>query len=102
LSLLFAARWDKYREEKRQTIDTNNAIACLSMRDIADRVLQDVLSEPTELLREFSDDNEFENLIRQVDRENASICKEAKPGICERDLLLAHNQTTREHDRLTS
>jgi hypothetical protein len=41
------------------------------MREIADRDLKDVLSEPTELIGEFKEEDEFENLIREVDKENA-------------------------------
>ncbi len=47
------------------------AVACLNIRAIADRDLKDVLSEPTELTREFAGQDEFENLIRGIDRENA-------------------------------
>ncbi|RDW58833.1 hypothetical protein BP6252_13309 [Coleophoma cylindrospora] len=74
LSLLFAARSareKKYREEMHLNTDTDNALARLSMRFIADQELQDILSEPTELMGEFSYGNEFANLIRQVDKENA-------------------------------
>jgi hypothetical protein len=38
------------------------------MREIADRDLKDVLSEPMELMGEFKEEDEFEKLIRQVDR----------------------------------
>jgi hypothetical protein len=40
------------------------------MREIADQDLKDVLSEPTELIEEFKKKDEFENLIREVDKEN--------------------------------
>ena len=45
-------------------------IVSLSMREITDRELRDVLSEPIELIREFKEDDEFEKLIRDVDRNN--------------------------------
>jgi len=45
------------------------------MRELADRDLKDIRSEPTELMGEFKEEEEFENLIREVDRENASDAK---------------------------
>jgi len=47
----------------------------ISIREIADRDLKDVLSEPMELMGEFKEEDEFEKLIRQVDRENAHDAK---------------------------
>jgi hypothetical protein len=43
----------------------------LSIREFADQDLKDTLSEPTELMGEFKEEDEFENLIREVNRENA-------------------------------
>jgi hypothetical protein len=65
-------REDEYqREEEQLPKETEAAIARLSVREIADRNLKDVLSKPTELIGEFRDQNEFEHLIREVDRQNA-------------------------------
>jgi hypothetical protein len=47
----------------------------LRMREFADRDLTAVLSEPTELIRDFKEEDEFEKLIREVDRENAHDAK---------------------------
>src|ERR1700716_3550696 len=47
----------------------------MSIREIADRDMKDVLSEPMELMGEFKEEDEFEKLIRQVDRENAHDAK---------------------------
>lgn len=62
-------REEEYRqEEERLPTETEAAIARLSVREIAERDLKDVLSKPTEteLMGEFSDQNEFEDLIREV------------------------------------
>ncbi len=40
------------------------AIARLSIREIADRDLKDILSEPEELMGEFKEEDGFENLIK--------------------------------------
>jgi hypothetical protein len=75
MSLLSGARLKKQEqfqeEEERLPRETETAIACLSMRGIADRDLKDVLSEPIELTREFKEQDEFESLIRGIDKENA-------------------------------
>jgi hypothetical protein len=61
---------DYKEEEKRLRQDTEAAIGSLSMRETADRVLKELLSEPTGLLGEFKED-EFENLIKEIDEGNA-------------------------------
>ncbi|TVY13942.1 hypothetical protein LARI1_G007589 [Lachnellula arida] len=58
-------------EEERLPRETLTAIACLNIRAIANRDLKNVLSKPIELTREFAGQDEFENLIRGIDRENA-------------------------------
>jgi mannose-6-phosphate isomerase class I len=45
------------------------------MRVLADRDLKDILSKPTKLIGEFKKEDEFENLIRVVNKENASSVK---------------------------
>ncbi|PVH67948.1 hypothetical protein DL98DRAFT_599954 [Cadophora sp. DSE1049] len=79
MNMLFAARSkreEEYREEQERLVkETEKAIACLSMRDFADRDLKDVLSEPAELMGDFKEEDEFEKLIREVDRENAYDAK---------------------------
>jgi hypothetical protein len=50
--------------------ETEAAISCLSVREIADRDLKELFSEPTELLGEFKKENKFENLIKNIDKEN--------------------------------
>lgn len=79
MNMRFGARTEKeeeYREEEeRLPKDTEKAIACLNMRELADRDLKDILSEPTELMGEFEEEDEFENLIRDTDKENAGSAK---------------------------
>ena len=63
----------EYRqEEERLPKETEAAIARLSVREIAERELTTMLSEPAELTGEFSEQKDFDNLIREVDNQNAS------------------------------
>lgn len=55
--------------------ETEMAIARLSIREIADRDLKDILSEPEELMGEFKEEDEFKNLIKEIDKGNASDTK---------------------------
>ena len=72
LSVVRSKREEEYREEEeRLTEETEKAIACLSMRDFTDRDLKDVLSELTELMGDFKQEDEFKKLIKEVNRENA-------------------------------
>jgi hypothetical protein len=84
MTLLFTAQSKKeeeyWEEEERLPKETENAIACLSVREIANRDLKDVLSEPTELMGEFKEEDEFENPIREVDKENACNAKRRGRG----------------------
>ena len=79
MSLISGARLKKLEqfqaEEERLPGETKTAIACLSMRGIADRDLKDILCEPTELSREFTGQDEFESLIRGIERGNADHAK---------------------------
>jgi SOS response regulatory protein OraA/RecX len=63
---------EEYREEEallRQEIEA--AISCLSMREIANQDLKELLSEPAELLEEFKEEDDFEHLITEIDKSNA-------------------------------
>lgn len=83
MSLYGAARTKReveYREEEeRLSGETETAIARLTTRDIADRDLNHILSVPTELMGEFKEKGEFDELIREINEENAS-----KVAKCER------------------
>jgi hypothetical protein len=51
--------------------EIEKAITCLNIRVFANRNLKDVLSELIELIGEFKEEDKLEELIRQVNRENA-------------------------------
>lgn len=88
-----------WEEEERLLKETETVFASLSMREIADRDLREILFEPTELIGNFKKD-EIEKIIRDVDRENAP--KRAKSSSCYRDSLLKYNQCIYKHSRPTS
>ena len=76
---------DEYRQEEERLLkETEAAIARLSVREIAERDLKSLLFEPTELMGEFSEQNDFENLIRNVDNQNASeVMKRGRASVKE-------------------
>ena len=102
MALYSAARTmkeDEYRqEEERLPKELEAAIARLSVREIAERDLKSVLSEPAELMGEFSEQNDFENLIRDVDNQNASEVM-MRGRASARDLLLADHPAACDYDR---
>jgi glutamine synthetase len=63
---LFSAARTRREEEEQLPKETEMAIARLSTREIADRDLKDILSEPVELTGEFKEEDEFENLIKEI------------------------------------
>ena len=77
---LFAAarakREEEYQaEEERLPKETEMAITRLTMKEIADRDLKDILSEPVELTGEFKDEDRFENLTKEIDKANTTDSK---------------------------
>jgi hypothetical protein len=42
------------------------------VRELVERELQDTISEPTELTGEFREESDYENVIRQIKKENAN------------------------------
>jgi hypothetical protein len=88
MSLYAAARSrreEEYRqEEARLPKETEVVIARLTMREIADRDLKDVLSVPTELMGEFKEEGELDDLIREIDEEKASkVAKRERAAVKE-------------------
>lgn len=59
----------------RATATAETEERSLNMREIADRDLKDILPKPTELIGEFRDEHEFENLIRNIDKGMAYSAK---------------------------
>lgn len=76
---------EEYREEEeRLSGETEMAIACLTMREIADRDLKHILSVPTELTGDFTEKSEFNELIREINEENASkVAKRERAAVKE-------------------
>jgi hypothetical protein len=76
MNMTFAARraTEIYyqKEEERVRKSTEHAIASLDLRELVERELQDTLSEPTELTGEFREENDYENAIRQIEKEGAN------------------------------
>ena len=62
--------YQQYKERLRKS--TENAIAHLDLRELADRELQDTISEPTELTGEFREESDYENVIKQIEKEYAN------------------------------
>jgi hypothetical protein len=62
--------YQKYEERLKKT--TENTIANLDMRELAERELQETISEPTELTGEFREESDYENVIKQIEKENAN------------------------------
>jgi hypothetical protein len=46
-------------------------IACRDRRELSEIELRDILSEPLELMGEFNDENDYENAIKRIEKENA-------------------------------
>ncbi|KFY02661.1 hypothetical protein O988_02001 [Pseudogymnoascus sp. VKM F-3808] len=46
-------------------------IACRDRRELSEIELRDILSEPLELMGEFNDENDYENAIERIEKENA-------------------------------
>lgn len=65
--------YQQYAERLKKS--TQNAIARLDVRELAERELQDTISEPTELMAEFRDESDYENVIKQIEKETANDTK---------------------------
>ena len=48
-----------------------HTIACRDRRELSEIELQVILSEPLELMGEFNDENDYENAIKRIEKENA-------------------------------
>jgi hypothetical protein len=62
--------YQQYEERLRKI--TENTIASLDVRELAERELQDIISEPTELTGEFREKSDYENAIKQIEKEKAN------------------------------
>jgi hypothetical protein len=99
MTLLSAARSkreEEYQEEEeRLPKETEKAIASLRMRELTDRNRKDILSEPTKLMGEFKEEDESENFIGKVDRENAS-------SACALSLIQGYQEVWRDTERCSA
>ena len=80
-SLASALEIEKERQEysrnrlSQSKQDRKQMTLLMSIREIANRDLKDVLSEPMELMGEFKEEDEFEKLIRQINKANTHDAK---------------------------
>ncbi len=54
--------YQQYEDHLKKTIE--NTITSLDMRELAERELQEIISEPTELTGEFREESDYENVIK--------------------------------------
>jgi len=54
---------------------TQRAIVRLDLKELAEKELQDTLTEPSELTGEFRDENDFEKIIKQFEKDRANSTK---------------------------
>jgi hypothetical protein len=64
------------QEEKRLKRDTQNAIASLNLRKEADKILLGIISEPVELTGEFKDESDLDNMIKEIEKDDAEGSKD--------------------------
>jgi hypothetical protein len=55
--------------------ETQQAIVRLDLNEVAEKELQDTLSEPSELTGEFRDESDFEKVIKQLEKDKANSTK---------------------------
>ncbi|KAH6668261.1 hypothetical protein B0J14DRAFT_158199 [Halenospora varia] len=58
--------------EKRAKLEgLKHALACHDIRELSRIALQDLLSKPAELMGEFSEESDYENAMKHIEKENA-------------------------------
>ncbi len=62
--------YQQYEECLKKTIE--NTITSLDMRELVERELQETISEPTELTGKFREESNYENIIKQIKKENTN------------------------------
>ena len=45
---------------------TENTIACLDIKDLAEKELLDIISEPTKLINEFKEESDYTSVIKHI------------------------------------
>lgn len=75
-------REEKDLEEKqRLSKDTEISISRLNMRELANRNLNDIMSVPTELMGEFREEDDFKNIMMDMDEADANRAKSRSRGL---------------------
>jgi hypothetical protein len=59
------------REDRNKSERLKHAIICLDVRELSGIELQDLVSEPVELISEFSEESEYDTAIKHIEKENA-------------------------------
>jgi hypothetical protein len=75
LAARIASERNYQQVEERLRKTTQDAIARLDVRELAERELQDTISKPIELTGDFKEESDCENVIKQIENENANNTK---------------------------
>ncbi|KAN0117099.1 hypothetical protein V8E51_003076 [Hyaloscypha variabilis] len=62
-------------EDRVKSQRLKHTVACLDVRELLGIELQDLLSEPAELIGEFSEESDYENAIKHIEKDNADDAK---------------------------
>ena len=62
----------KARAERAKSERLKHAVACCDVRELSKIAMQDLLSEPAELMGEFSKESDYENAMKHIEKENAN------------------------------
>ena len=73
---LYRIQADQYRinmtkEGRAESQRLKQAVECLDIRELSRMALQDLLSEPAELIGEFSEESDYENAMKYIENEDA-------------------------------
>jgi hypothetical protein len=63
------------RGDRTESDHLRHTIACHDRRELSEIELRDILSEPLELMGEFNDENDYENVLKRIEKENANDTK---------------------------
>jgi hypothetical protein len=66
-----ASEMSNQKFEERLRRSTENAIARLDIKELAEREFQETISEPTELTGEFREEGDYENVVKQIEIKRA-------------------------------
>ena len=75
LSARLASELNHQQYAVRLRKETQQAIVRLDLKKVAEKKLQDTLSEPSEQTGEFRDESDFEKVIKQLEKDSANSTK---------------------------